>query len=1070
MATTNSLIRAIDYNEVQTKIATIFGVGSGQRGYGQTVTSEQMIAGQPIVSAGAFIVGKQYQIVSLGNTNFTAIGAASNTIGVIFTATGIGSGTGTAQWAEPIRASQWNAIKTEMLKVANHAGIASNISVTSVPTLTTGSQVDSAHVTAYETAAAYLDDNRFLLSTSPTEFSEQNFSPSINQSRSTTWTDLIRHSFTVDFGNSNKARWFFNAGGSIRITGSRIGGTVSETETLTFDTRTSAASQTINQPSTFISPEVYSVVSPAGDWNSFMQQNAVWVDPNQESNKGVWLVRHRNLTIPTTGTYTFTHATDDKLRLFVDGVLKAEILDASTSRANRSPASFSMSLTAGVHVLKFEVYNDPIRGGWALQVKNTSNVIIWKTRDYLPAETISDGSSFTSPAVLPKTWPTWSVFMNTYAVYPLTGDSHAAPQTQTLYRNWTAATTGNYKIKMQADNALELWLDNVMIGSVDGFVGEPKTFYYTIAAGPHILKFVHNQRDNPSPAGYAVGIYQPSTGGTTTPQNQLWSNLLAQMGTVVFDHNSTAANSGAGSNIGFYQLTTTPQQVYLKSPNTSVATDYKLTVSCDISNNSNGGARYLYFNAYFRQQSTFTTPVVLQPVCIAVINESSVSLSTMQASYNKFRLLWPNRKIYLLWPKGSYSTSDLKIPSGWSTTKGDFGPIQIPEDNGNTSLRADWYALCNLDQVVAGGKIGVFLDTSGSLGYNKVKASYEFLLSRISARGITHITVQNSIENWIEPFNDMSLGDTTTTQPEPEYVDGTITHNVFTRKASGSNVSVENPNAVSTILLTEGVYNPPVNPDPDPSFFYNSQLYYVYPTTAGPHSFTVPSNIVNENDTLMVIFLGDEDHDNPNVTSPSGAQSLSFQRAVGTESSSANGTTLAVFRARTLTKTPTITFTAASNDARGLMYVGVVPSRFYTCSTQVMGSKVYTGDGIVPPDNANTVTFTTQFDGYYFCFQGFDVGSSGGSDPNNIPGNTVPGDPTYGVGFAATAGIWTSAGPYVVPHAVGTTGGFVQRVDWAYLTAGTTVSCNYRKLANTRKVSYPGATMIMTVVGFQTPQ
>lgn len=47
-------------------------------------------------AAGSFVIGQSYQIVSVGSTNFTTIGAASNTVGVVFTATGVGSGTGTA--------------------------------------------------------------------------------------------------------------------------------------------------------------------------------------------------------------------------------------------------------------------------------------------------------------------------------------------------------------------------------------------------------------------------------------------------------------------------------------------------------------------------------------------------------------------------------------------------------------------------------------------------------------------------------------------------------------------------------------------------------------------------------------------------------------------------------------------------------------------------------------------------------------------------------------------------------------------------------------------------------------
>jgi hypothetical protein len=48
------------------------------------------------VSAGAFVLDQAYQIVTVGSTNFTSIGAAANTVGAYFVATGAGSGSGTA--------------------------------------------------------------------------------------------------------------------------------------------------------------------------------------------------------------------------------------------------------------------------------------------------------------------------------------------------------------------------------------------------------------------------------------------------------------------------------------------------------------------------------------------------------------------------------------------------------------------------------------------------------------------------------------------------------------------------------------------------------------------------------------------------------------------------------------------------------------------------------------------------------------------------------------------------------------------------------------------------------------
>lgn len=49
-----------------------------------------------IVAATSLVNGTRYQILSVGSTDFTAVGAAANIVGTIFTATGAGTGTGTA--------------------------------------------------------------------------------------------------------------------------------------------------------------------------------------------------------------------------------------------------------------------------------------------------------------------------------------------------------------------------------------------------------------------------------------------------------------------------------------------------------------------------------------------------------------------------------------------------------------------------------------------------------------------------------------------------------------------------------------------------------------------------------------------------------------------------------------------------------------------------------------------------------------------------------------------------------------------------------------------------------------
>jgi hypothetical protein len=83
-----------------TNLTGTLPIASG--GTGQTTYTAAFNALAPIqqtgatVNAGSFVIGNQYSILSVGSTDFTLIGASANTIGVIFTATGVGSGSGSA--------------------------------------------------------------------------------------------------------------------------------------------------------------------------------------------------------------------------------------------------------------------------------------------------------------------------------------------------------------------------------------------------------------------------------------------------------------------------------------------------------------------------------------------------------------------------------------------------------------------------------------------------------------------------------------------------------------------------------------------------------------------------------------------------------------------------------------------------------------------------------------------------------------------------------------------------------------------------------------------------------------
>lgn len=66
-----------------------------------------------IVTAGAFTVGANYLITSVGTTNFVAIGATANVVGILFTATGVGSGNGTAEYSRTVQSKLQESVSVK---------------------------------------------------------------------------------------------------------------------------------------------------------------------------------------------------------------------------------------------------------------------------------------------------------------------------------------------------------------------------------------------------------------------------------------------------------------------------------------------------------------------------------------------------------------------------------------------------------------------------------------------------------------------------------------------------------------------------------------------------------------------------------------------------------------------------------------------------------------------------------------------------------------------------------------------------------------------------------------------
>ncbi len=61
-----------------------------------------------VITAGSFVIGRNYRIESVGTTDFVALGASANTVGTTFQALAVGSGTGTASTLTASKSAWWS--------------------------------------------------------------------------------------------------------------------------------------------------------------------------------------------------------------------------------------------------------------------------------------------------------------------------------------------------------------------------------------------------------------------------------------------------------------------------------------------------------------------------------------------------------------------------------------------------------------------------------------------------------------------------------------------------------------------------------------------------------------------------------------------------------------------------------------------------------------------------------------------------------------------------------------------------------------------------------------------------
>jgi len=139
--------------------------------------------------------------------------------------------------------------------------------------------------------------------------------------------------------------------------------------------------------------------------------------------------------------------------------------------------------------------------------------------------------------------------------------------------------------------------------------------------------------------------------------------------------------------------------------------------------------------------------------CVAVIDEdSSLSPAEAVALWDQFRDEYSTRPFCLLIPNPESASTNVDIPGKFKSDSNTVYHYDVARDDGDVSKADDWFELCQLSKYDTVGRVGVFIDDSGSLDEEEVQASRDLFGERLQTLGIQVAEVVNKDENWILPF------------------------------------------------------------------------------------------------------------------------------------------------------------------------------------------------------------------------------------------------------------------------------------------------------------------------------
>jgi glucose/arabinose dehydrogenase/regulation of enolase protein 1 (concanavalin A-like superfamily) len=198
------------------------------------------------------------------------------------------------------------------------------------------------------------------------------------------------------------------------------------------------------------------------------------------------------------GRYKFTTATDDGVRLYIDGKV---VIDQW--QGQNAAHTAIVDLTAGLHEIKMEYFES---GGGALARLN------WDTTPDQPASTGYSAQYFNNRTLTGA--PTVQRTDATIDFDWAGGSPDPAIPADNFSARWTKASTftaGNYEFTVRADDGVRLYIDDKLV--IDKWIDQGPTTYATVqnlTAGTHTIKLEYYER-----GGGAVAKF--SYAATNTP-------------------------------------------------------------------------------------------------------------------------------------------------------------------------------------------------------------------------------------------------------------------------------------------------------------------------------------------------------------------------------------------------------------------------------------------------------------------------------------------------------------------------------------------------------------------------